>query len=268
MTPFTAGVVADLHLRSLNVDDILSVLSDQRQHIFREGERLSEGSGVDMVVVLGDIVAGTDAETDRMLLSRVAGFLMEWDVSIRVVPGNHDVVTASPATLTEEFGQSDVWWLDTDRELVFLDSSGPDLLGSRGELNATQVSALCESLPALDNGLVFVHHPLYPHDLANNPLFAPYPEEAVCGNRRGLADVLSATNVAAVLSGHLHDFQIATADGPVHLSVDAFNKSPTGGTAGAYAVVSRRADGSVAISHTNGDGQRYTLDSAGDHRRP
>lgn len=260
MSGYTAVVVSDLHIEPSNANEVLDRLEETCNKLL--SAKTSVREDIDTLVVLGDILFETDPETDRQLLSRIADRFDQLPLPVTTVLGNHDVVTLSRQQALSTLGRTEPWSLDHKSEIALLDSSAPRLCDARGELDSPQVEALSSGLQKMDTGIVFVHHPLYPYDITENPWFSEYPEEAFCANRRELDEVLTGDNLAAVINGHLHEFAIVQSSGVPHLSVDAYTKSAVHGRSGAYAIVSRSNDGALTITHVSGTGTTRTLQIA------
>jgi 3',5'-cyclic AMP phosphodiesterase CpdA len=262
MTALTVACLADLHLNPDCVDTVLDTIPETYDQIAAEATEIGSAKP-DVCVVFGDVLQETTPETDVDILDRVATVLDSLPVPTRVIPGNHDVVHCSPAEFATHLGDhvpdSDGWWVDTERNLVFLNSAAPRLADSRGELTDPQQTRLREQLPSLDNPLVFCHHPLKSIDLSSNPWFQSYPEEAFCGRRRPVMNDLYGDTTSAIVTGHLHEHHAGSRHGTPHIVVDAYNKSAGHGQNGAYAVLTRQPDGTVTGSHIAGDGRRTQL---------
>jgi 3',5'-cyclic AMP phosphodiesterase CpdA len=240
------AILSDLHLEPDHGTAILETLEETLTEI-----AIHEPS---LLVILGDIVQETDSATDEQFLRTVVDRTTAFDSPCRYVPGNHDVQSLDPATFADAVGH-DCWAIDQERAHVFLDSSAPRLPGSRGELPEDQLATLREQLSAMDDAIIFVHHPVHYHDVGDNYWFSRHPEEAFCGNKREVRAILdeASEHVSAVVNGHLHEWDWTTDGGISHFTVDSFNKThnPTG-ESGAYALL-ETAD-SLQLSHFFGDG--------------
>lgn len=262
MTALTVACLADLHLDPDCVDTVLDTLPETYEQIAAETTETG-GAEPDVCILLGDILQETTPEIDVDILKRVASVLDSLPVPARVVPGNHDVMHCSPAEFATHLGDhvpdSDGWWVDTERNLVFLNSAAPRLADSRGELTDQQQTLLRERLSTMDAPLVFCHHPLQSVDLSSNPWFQSYPEEAFCGRRRPVMDQLYGDTTSAIVTGHLHEHHVGSRHETPHIVVDAYNKTAGHGQNGAHAVLSRQEGGTVTGYHVTGDGQRTQL---------
>lgn len=262
MTELTVACLADLHLEPDCVDSVLETILDTYEQIEVEAAA-TIGTEPDLCIVLGDILQETTPEIDASLLERVADTLDSLPVQTRVVPGNHDVKHCSPAEFATHLGDhvpsQSGWWIDKERELVFLNSAAPRLADSRGELTDSQQTVLRKQLPAMDNPLVFCHHPLQSFDLSSNPWFQSYPEEAFCGRRRPVMKHLYEDTTSTIVTGHLHEHHLRLRDSTMHVVVDAYNKTAGHGQNGAYALLTRHADGDVTGYHIGGNGDRDKL---------
>lgn len=246
MTAGPIAVVSDLHLEPECADDVFAAFERALEEIrARDPARL---------VVLGDVVQETSPETDRRLLQRLVDRLEELPFPSVCLRGNHDVECLDPSTFGAVVGH-DRYQVDPDSATVSLDSSAPRLPGGRGEIDRPQLGALADALETLENAIVFVHHPVHYRSVRDNYWFSEHPEEAFCGNKRAVREILepAADRIAAVVSGHLHEWHVARTGGLVHVSVDAFNKRlhPTGETGG-FAVIER--DDGLSIDYYAGDG--------------
>ncbi len=262
MTDLTVACLTDLHLEPDCVDSVLEAIPDTYEQIESEAAA-TVGTEPDLCVVLGDVLQETAPEIDARLLERVADTLDSLPVQTRVIPGNHDVMHCSPAEFAARLGDhvpaQSGWWIDEERDLVFLNSAAPRLADSRGELTDAQQTVLREQLPAMENPLVFCHHPLQSVDLSSNPWFQSYPEEAFCGRRRPVMEHLYEDSTSAIVTGHLHEHQLGSRDSTRHVVVDAFNKTAGHGQNGAYALLTRHTDGEVSGYHIEGTGRRDEL---------
>lgn len=256
----TAGVITDIHVEAENLEAQLRDL-EETCHELIAGEVHTPVGKPDLLVILGDLIRDTDAETDRHLLAQLGDLFDDIDAPIEVILGNHDVMTLSTDEVLDILGREHAWWLDRKRELVFLSTGSPRLDDVRGELSSAQAAAVRTELPQMDDALVFVHHPVWTRDLTGNQWFEPFPEEAFCGNRRAYVD-RGHEGAAAVVSGHLHEHWLDHANETVYLGVDAYNKILSEDQNGACAVVSRSSDG-VMVAHRAGNGEKRVLETGG-----
>lgn len=261
MTAGPIAFVTDLHLDPDCADAVLDAFDDALDRIRdRDPAR---------IVVGGDVVQDTSPEADRRMLRRVVGRLDDAPCPYFVLRGNHDVERLTPGAFADVVGH-ERFRIDRDAGLVYLDSSAPRLAGSRGEVDGEQLDALSSALDDgdLDDALVFVHHPIHYRRVDDNFWFAGHPEEAFCGNKRAVRELLEPAEerVAGVLNGHLHEWHHVESGGLAHFSVDAFNKRrhPTGRT-GAFAILDRE-DG-LSVDYYAGDGTDHRIRiPAGDGR--
>lgn len=245
MTDGPLAIITDLHLEPNHADEILSTLDDILANILTEDPS--------RIVVLGDIVQETNEQTDREMLQRCVARLDSTSVPYQCLPGNHDVEHLSGDRFSAIVG-NELWEIDESHGHVFLDSSAPQLSGSRGEISEEQLQALQRAISTLEEIVVFTHHPVHYQDLRENYWFNEHPEEAFCGNKRAVRELLEpvADRITAVVTGHLHEWNYAERDTIPHFVVDAFNKrlNPAGETGG-YALL--RTDGETQFEHHAGD---------------
>lgn len=248
MTDGPTAIVTDVHLAPDSVDALLADFDGTV-------ERILSHDPTD-IVVLGDAVSGPTRSDDRRLLSRFLDRLEELPIPYRFVPGNHDVVNLDPTEFVDLVG-NDRWAIDTASNRVYLDSSAPHLSGSRGEVGTDQLDALRGAVDELDDAVVFVHHPIHYRPVSDNYWFSKRPEEAFCGDKRFVREVLSpaADRIAAVVNGHLHAYHDDEVDLIPHFTIDTFNKrpEPTGET-GAFALLWSGPE--TVLEHHSGDGTR------------
>lgn len=252
MSETPIAIISDLHLEPEFGAELLETFEQTLTQIATHDPA--------MLVILGDIVQETDPETDQRFLRAVIDRTTDLAAPCRYVLGNHDVESLEPRTVTDAVGH-DRWTVDKEHERVFLDSSAPHLSGSRGEIPAEQLAMLQDELAAMRNAVVFVHHPVHYHDVRNSYWFSHHPEEAFCGNKRAVGEILSAASehVSAVVNGHLHEWDWTTQKGISHFTVDSFNKTRNpAGESGAYAVLDP-AD-PLGLSHFSGDGTVHRVE--------
>lgn len=249
MTDGPIAVVSDLHLTPECADDIFAAFETALAEITAHDPT--------SLVVLGDIVHETSPEADRRLLQRFVDRVADLPFPYVCVRGNHDVEYLEPATFAEVVGH-DRYRIDLEAEVIALDSSAPRLSGGRGEIDSAQLDALCDALEAVENAVIFVHHPVHYRSVRENYWFSDRPEEAFCGNKRAVREILEPVSdrIATIVNGHLHEWHVARDGGLAHVSVDAFNKRlhPAGETGG-FALVDR-TDG-VAVDYYAGDGSEH-----------
>lgn len=246
MTAGPIALLADLHLEPARSETLFAALDETLEQILTHDPA--------ELVILGDLVQETTPEGDRRMLERVVDRLEDHPLPYRCLPGNHDVEHLDSQTFCNLVG-NDLWEIDQTADRVYLDSSAPRLGGSRGEVSPSQLTDLRESLATMQDALVFVHHPLHYQDLRDNYWFSEHPEEAFCGNKRAVREVLvpEADRIAAVLNGHLHEWSYVEDNGLAHFTIDSFNKThnPRGKT-GAYAIL--QPDRPLTLEHHAGAG--------------
>lgn len=245
------AILTDLHLEPDHAGATLEALD-----VTLEAIRAEDPSEL---IVLGDIVQEANHQADIEFLQRFRERLAATEFPFHCLPGNHDVEHLSSERFSETVGNP-CWSVDEQRGHVYLDSSAPRLPGGRGELSSEQCSALREALTTLESVTVFVHHPLHYQYLGDNYWFSEHPEEAFCGNKRAVREILepNAASIEAVVCGHLHEWGYTRVDGIDHFVIDAFNKrlNPNGET-GAYAILETAPR--LQLTHHAGDGRVQTV---------
>lgn len=225
------GLLSDVHMRSADAEAVDRTLRRVVRH-FDESYR------PDRVVVLGDLIEEeATSEEDVANIRRVMGILGDLDCPVTYLAGNHDVENLSSAELEDVLDQP-LWGRIGETDLLYLDSSAPQYPGARGEVSDEQLAFLDRTLDDLDDPMVFVHHPIHYHSLAENYWFEEYPERAFCGNKAELGEILDGRGVRAVFNGHIHETDYTNYRGVDHFTVNAFNKElPDVGVTGTYAEV-------------------------------
>ena len=245
----TIAVLSDIHLRPPHEDELFSTLHDTLDRIVSHSP--------DQLIVLGDIVQETDGETDKRLLTDFVECLDATGLPFRCVVGNHDVEELNHETFTTVVGHERH---GTIGDAVVLDSAAPHLSHGRGEVSESQLEFLTSELPALDDPLIFVHHPIHYHDIHANRWFGRLPEAAFCGNKEGVMDVLRAseTDIGAVVNGHLHEWDYTEYRGVPHFTIDAFNKIlESDCESGGFALIEQGER--LRVTQYSGDGSEYSV---------
>ena len=237
------GVVSDVHMRSAYREELTAELS-------RVVERFDRFDP-DLVVALGDIVEDETVDRDRDHIELVRERLA-FGPPLRMLAGNHDVQNLSLGTLRSLFGNPLSGVVRTGGEtLVFLNSAWPRLGNARGEIDEEGFDLL-ERLDCDEPVTVFLHHPLHYRDLSGTVWWSTRPEEAFCGNKTAVNEVLEGLSVRCVINGHLHDPARTRYRGIDHVTLNAFSKeTPEIPITGTYAEI--EIDGSVRIETKVGD---------------
>lgn len=210
------GIVSDVHLRSAHKRTVLTELDRVVEQFHRVG--------LDRLVVLGDLIEDEDEATDRDHVRAVRAAFEALDVPVTYLLGNHDVERLSHENLCDLLGTERFHGRIKGEDLFYLDSSAPERSGAQGAVSEAQIDFLDRELADAEGAVVFVHHPLGYRDLSGNHWFAEEPERAFCGNKREVNDVLARHDVAAVVSGHIHETAHVRYRGVDHLTVSAFSK--------------------------------------------
>lgn len=240
------GVVADVHL---GYGDDEAVRSDLRAAVDRLADR-----GVDRLVVVGDLLQESSPAADVDRIGTVRTALEAPGLPVTYVRGNHDVVNLSDGALTALLEEHPYGVGRTDGEgILHLNSAAPALGGARGEVGADGRAFLEWTLAREAVSVCFVHHPVCLPDLSENPWFAGYPERAVCGDRKGVADTLRQGGVDLVVSGHVHESHHLEDGGVEHLVLGPFNRAtPAGGRPATHAELLVRED-DIAVTEWAGE---------------
>jgi 3',5'-cyclic AMP phosphodiesterase CpdA len=239
------GLVTDVHMRAEERDPI-------ERELRAVVERL-EAFDPHRTFVLGDLIEdGPTAAVDREGVETVVRSFEGASFPTTYLLGNHDVENLSRRTLSELFdGQPRFGHLEVDgRDVVYLDSSAPRLAGARGELGTEQLEFLRETLPAVEDATLLVHHPIGNYDLRENYWFGEFPERAFLGDRKELLDVVAeAGTVRATFAGHIHETRSTTFRGIDHAVINAFSKElPDTPVTGTHAeVVLDDPEGGIAV---------------------
>lgn len=218
------GILSDIHYTVANRKECRKRLETV----------VSDLDDVDLVVLLGDLITDVSPKIDADLLSDIAEIMEAIQPPVRAVLGHHDVRNQRPKEAASFFSHG-VYGRQTvqGQDLIFLDSSAPDVEGRRGAISDEQLSFLRDTLAAVGDALVFVHHPIHYQDLADNWMFSEHPERAFCGNKKEVNRIINAKGgVRAVFSGHIHEGGHVHYQGIDHVTVPPF------------------ADGCPSVDHT------------------
>lgn len=244
------AVVADIHAKPETLEEL-------RRKLRALCSRLETEVRPELVIVLGDLVHGTDDSTaDRATLTAVVETFSNREFDVRFVPGNHDVETLDRSDLRAVFGH-DLWTIS--EELIVLDSSMPGATGNRGEVGAEQRQALEARVGSLSSPLVFVHHPLGFRRTEENRWFHDRPEQAFCGDRVAVNELLAEIDPVFVVNGHLHWCDHVVDGGVHHFTVDSFDKSLEPVADGAFAVIDLDGRPSVRLVEGSGFEHRHVF---------
>ncbi|MFC7771466.1 metallophosphoesterase family protein [Salinirubellus sp. GCM10025899] len=213
------AVVSDVHMREAERESIEGEL--------RATVERFEAFDPHHAFVLGDLIEDETAALDREHVEAVYGIFEDAPFPTTFLLGNHDVENLSRAALAEALGgQPRFGHVEVDgRDVLYLDSSAPRLPGARGEVGEAGLAFLRERLPAVEDALLFVHHPIGYYDIRENPWFGEFPERAFLGDRLELLELLADTSaVRATFGGHIHETRATTFRGIDHAVVNAFSK--------------------------------------------
>lgn len=248
------GLVGDIHLETENRDAAVDVL-----------DMVVDGfaaAAVDAVILMGDLVTYSEtAAVDRGFLRTVTDAFEPLDVPTRYLLGNHEVENLSRAQVCGLLGQEPYGAFAVEgQDVIYLDSSAPRLSGSRGDLGARQRAWLAETLPGVDDALLFVHHPIHYHSVADSPWWDEYPERAFCGDKKEAGRILDENpNVRTVVNAHLHAHDRTVRENVPHITLEPFaRKEPGDGVTGAHALLDTDA-GTVTMRTPETDMVSYDI---------
>lgn len=250
------GVVSDIHRKKKTQEAV-----DRELNAFVS--YMNEYVQPDLVMALGDLIHHDTKEEDKRQLAAVRDALDSINAPVRYLLGNHDVMRLSPeecATVLDQdrFGHEVV----AGEDILFLDSSARWLSGSRGEISEEQMAFLEETLPAVEDALLFVHHPIHYHNVEDTVFWDVYPERAFCGNKKEINYLIGELGgVRAVFNGHLHEHDHTVFEGIDHVTVEPFSRKTRGaGPTGAHAVVDTEEGITVLMQDVEDDIARYSLE--------
>jgi predicted phosphodiesterase len=246
------GLVSDVHVEPENRESVRTALS-------RVVDRFNDSFRPDRTVVLGDLIEHAEtAERDRERVRAVAETLAGLDAPVTYLAGNHDVMNPS----SDEFAailDQEPWGRIEGTDLLYLDTSAPDLAGPRGEVTDEQLAFLDDELDGATGRLLFAHHPLHYHDVRENHWFGETPEEAFCGNKKAVNEIVDRNDVLAVFNGHLHETDHTRYRGVHHFTVNAFAKErPNVDVTGTFAEVT--LDDRLTVRVVEGDRMTRTFE--------
>jgi 3',5'-cyclic AMP phosphodiesterase CpdA len=203
-------------MRTAIISDI-HVLEENREEAFErlEGtvERIRE-KDPELVIVLGDMIGGAvttgkeaPEETEGMKeLEEVRERIERIEAEKIYLLGNHEQ-DIDKERFSEVFEQQTYGLKQVGGEsFIYLDSSAPELSGSRGQISREQLEFLDRKLAELEDAFVVIHHPIHFRDLSHSTFWDVYPERAFCGNKKEINNVIADHgNVEAVFNSHIHD---------------------------------------------------------------
>lgn len=217
------AVISDIHLLEENREEALRLLDQTVDEIERRGPEL--------VIVLGDLIGGAVTtgieapEEDEGLeeLKEIRDRFDGLEAEKLYVAGNHEQDVGSER-FSNLFSQKNFGIREVGGEnFVFLDSSAPELSGSRGQVSRNQLEFLDETLEELDEAFLIIHHPVHFRDLSHSYFWDVYPERAFCGNKKEINNILEKhDNVKAVFNAHIHDIDLTEYKGRPHFTNPPF----------------------------------------------
>jgi len=203
------AIISDIHVMEENREEAFQQLEETVSEIKSENP--------DMVIVLGDMIGGqvttgksADEENEGMEeIGKVREKIEEIDAEKIYMLGNHEQ-DIDKQDFSEEFGQETYGLKQVKGEnFIYLDSSAPELSGSRGQVSREQLDFLDEKLEELDETFLVIHHPIHFRDLSHSYYWDVYPERAFCGNKKEINNVIEKHgNVKMVFNAHIHDLDL------------------------------------------------------------
>lgn len=253
------GLVADIHVVPGRKEEIYSAFE----------ELMGTLSDTDHIVLMGDMVAsgstGTYEENPDRAVEFMEGIVSraeEVEAPVTYLLGNHEVTDLSTETVVgiidqEPFGRFDI----AGEDAIVLDTSAPHVHGSRGEVTEEQLDFFEETLPEVEDALLFTHHPIHYHNVEDNVWWDVYPERAFCGNKKEINHLIEHHGgVRAVFSAHLHEHDHTVFKGLDHVTIEPFSrKTPGSGPTGAHAVVDIDDSMKVKMQDLDEEIARYGL---------
>lgn len=206
-------------MRTAIISDI-HVLEENREEAFQQLEETVsdiKSENPDLVIVLGDMIGGqvttgktADEENEGMEeIEKVREMIEEIDAEKIYMLGNHEQ-DIDKQEFSEKFSQETYGLKQVkDENFIYLDSSAPELSGSRGQVSRKQLDFLDEKLGELDEAFLVIHHPIHFRDLSHSYYWDVYPERAFCGNKKEINNVIEKhCNVKMVFNAHIHDLDL------------------------------------------------------------
>lgn len=210
------------------LSDILYDGEDQTQlDRLRETVQELDESDIGRLVVLGDLVE--PAETQKAMKARikeVATTIREaTDADVVFLAGDKDVKRIGRTGYKAAINQDNLigrFNIAPDITGIYLDTSAPDSGDERGWVSNHQLEFLEDELAEAENAVLFSHHPLPFHDLADDHRFNKYPEFSFTTNKKQIEELCTEyNNTLTTVSGHLYSEQF-TVNNFHHYSVEAF----------------------------------------------
>lgn len=233
------ALISDVHLTEDNREEALENLEETVQQIERKDPQLT--------VVLGDMIGGK-VTTGKEVEEEDEGLKEVEAVKKRIeainsetvyLLGNHEQ-DLDKEEFSEAFEQKTYGVKTVGGEnFVYLDSSAPELSGSRGQISREQLDFLDQKLEELDDTFLIIHHPIHFRDLAHSYYWDKYPERAICGNKKEINNVIEEhENVKAVFNSHIHDLDLTEYKGLKHFTNPPFiSESREEGFDKAYTII-------------------------------
>ena len=185
----------------------------------------------DLVIVLGDMIGGqvttgktTDEENEGIEeIDKVREKIEKIDAHSIYLLGNHEQ-DIDKKKFSEKFDQETYGLKQVKEEnFIYMDSSAPELSGSRGQISQEQLDFLDEKLEELEQAFIVIHHPIHFRDLSHSYYWDVYPERALCGNKKEINNVIEKHgNVKAVFNSHIHDLDLTKFKGLNHYTNPPF----------------------------------------------
>ena len=204
-----AAIISDIHVLKENREETLQKLEETVSEI--------KSSEPDLVIVLGDMIGGqvttgktTDEENEGMEeIQKIRQRIEEIDAEKIFMLGNHEQ-DIDRKEFSEEFSQRTYGLKQVGGEnFLYLDSSAPELSGSRGQISREQLEFLDEKLREVEDAFLIIHHPIHFRDLSHSHYWDVYPERAFCGNKKEINNVIEKHgNVKMVFNAHIHDLDL------------------------------------------------------------
>ncbi|PSH02359.1 MAG: hypothetical protein BRC26_00960 [Nanohaloarchaea archaeon QH_8_44_6] len=219
----SVAIISDIHILEENREKALQKLEETVGKIKQEEP--------DLTVVLGDMIGGKvttgkeveEEEEGLTEILEVRKRIEEIDSETIYLLGNHEQ-DLDKERFSEEFDQRPYGVKKVGGEnFVYLDSSAPELSGSRGQVSREQLDFLDKKLEALENAFLIIHHPIHFRDFSHSYYWDIYPERAICGNKKEINNVIEKHgNVRMVFNSHVHDLDLTEFKGLKHFTNPPF----------------------------------------------
>jgi len=210
----------DIHFRDDHESEIATELRTAIKNL--------SGRGIDQAFVLGDLIEDSESvATDKEHVERVREIFDDSQFPVTFLLGNHDVEVLGHSELSSLLNQDGFTGVieAADVPVIYLDSSGEEIPGARGELGQEQREWLVDTCSEYDKPLVLSHHPIGNFDISGNEWFGNYPERAFLSDRKEAAKAMDeAGSPRGTISGHLHQSGFTNFHGIPHVSINAFSK--------------------------------------------